>query len=280
MEAIAENSTIVSEIEQLEPKEIAADPVEVDTRVNFQTGPLFRFPDTFKPGKGSHLKIKADGTVSYNNPDCLKYTAPGSKPFKMPALKARADGSAKTFERIKADIEKTMLQNLKRNETPNPTKGRPAGGGYRMVITDFHRALVEPGEGTGERMPILDSFNTKAKLVASITNSEFHLALKRARVMAPPENHLVKLLGTPGQLEIQSSHLEPREQTRGNDAGDFAETLEVVNGLEWRAGFNLNYLEPMCGVWPLNVWYIDTEHAVVFEPAGAEWRYVVMPIRS
>lgn len=189
------------------------------------TGPAYTFDPKRKASPSSYLRIKSDGTVSYNNPNCLKYAAPGSRPFHLPALKPRTETSAVTFERLKAGIEKRASK--LRNSNCEKYVGNPCLDTWEIVCTDQHTMLLKRGPGTGERNSIYDLWQQKARLVCSIDNPEFHLALKRALIMTGENDSKVRLMARPGMLEISSSHEEPRGQRSNNDAGSFAEQLDV-----------------------------------------------------
>lgn len=252
--------------------------IEAPARLDIRSNKDYRYSPATKPSSGSFLRIKSDGTVAYHNPECLKYNAPGSKPFRMPALKAREESSTKTFERLKASIDKRASRDPSRNM--ERFTGRPCMPGWYIVATDGHRALLGRGEGTGERVPTFDKLQETAHIVCSIDDPEFHLALKRALVMTEENQSKVRLIGCPGLLALSSAHGEPYGQRDGNDAGDFEETLTVNSGSNWRVAIDANFVEPACGSWPLVVWHSDQDSAVMFEPQDSSWRYVVMPIRD
>jgi hypothetical protein len=245
------------------------------------TGPGYTWEPGRKTSSGSFLRIQRDGTVTYSNPNCLKYAAPGSKPFKMPALKPRietpgATGFSKAFERIKDSIQKRMLKNARANF--GRYNGTPCLDGWEIVSTDGKTALLKPGAGVGTRTPILDIWAGAARKVGLLDNPEFHLALKRAALMVDERAPRVRLIGNPGELRITSEHGEPVRQTAGNDAGDFEETLPVTSWEPWHVAINPEFLEPMCGAWPLTVWYAGDTNAIVFEADDLSFRYVVMPL--
>ena len=244
----------------------------------YQTSEEFRYPSHITPSKGSYLKIQKDGSISYQNPNCLKDAAPGSKPFHMPALKAREDKPGETVARLKAMIEKSVSK--KPRTHPEAFINRPAYDGLRIVATDGCVALLDRGPATGEHCDIFDTAKARAKLVCSILDPEFHLALKRAAVMADPKTRALHLFAANDQLVISSSH--EAEMALGNDAGDFEETLDCsTEGSEsWYATLDYRYLEPMCGSFPLFVWYTGPKDPIIFESAKGDWQYIVAPIRN
>ena len=242
----------------------------------YQMSGGFRYPSHITPSKGSYLKIQKDGSISYQNPNCLKDAAPGSKPFHMPVLKPRADKPGETVARLKAMIDKSVSK--KPRTHPEAFINRPAYDGLRIVATDGCVALLDRGPAAGEHCDIFDTAKSRAKLVCSILDPEFHLALKRAALMANPRTRALHLFAANDQLVISSSH--EAEMALGNDAGDFEETLDCsTEGSEsWYATLDYRYLEPMCGSFPLFVWYTGPTHPVIFESAKGDWQYIVMPI--
>lgn len=268
--------TLEQALEKL-PVEPKAKPT-TDTNGNpiLYTGPTFTYDPKRKAPAGSGLRIKPDGTVAYHNSNCLKYAAPGSKPFKMPALKPRMEESAATFERLKASIEKQTGKLP--NEQTAAFVGRPCiDDTWHIVATDRYRALLLRGPGNGEHCTMFDQWKDKARLVCSLDNPEFHLALKRARVMAEDREPVIRITGTPGHVEVSSEHAEPAGQRDNNDAGSFEEVLEMNNCESWEIGLNYNYAEPVCGSWPLSMWFADKKSPVMFESEDTTWRYVVCP---
>ncbi len=260
------------EVQTLEPIE-TVEIQEEAKRPRFQTYKGWYWPPTMRAPKGSYLKIKADGTVSYHNPECLRYSRPGSKPFKMSALNPRNDGSVKTFERLKASIEKRAGE----QRGMKNIIGCPVMEGWQVAATDGHRALLTRGEGTGDKVPLFDT--DKAHIVACL-ESEFHLLLKQSLIMADERSSMVRFIGTDGQLALSSTHEEPAGQRDGNDSGSFEGSIESNCETPWHIALNGNYVEPVCGTWPLAVWFTEPESAVMFEPLDSSWRYVVMPFKD
>ncbi len=238
------------------------------------TGPLnlrmnrdSRFSPTMRARPGSCLRIKPDGTVSYHNPNCMKYAAPGSKPFKLPALKPREETPADTFERLKVAIDKRMAKDTYKNVSRYV--GRTVWDGWRIASTDGHMALIERGEGTGPAFPVIDISQTH--IVASFDNPEFHLAVKRALVMCDERSDKVRLISAPGSVTITSA--DPQ-------MGTFDESLQVNSGEFWHVAIDGKYLECALGSWPMAFWYRDVDSPVMLEPFDSSWRLVIMPIKD
>ncbi len=248
--------------------------------LRIRTDRTYKFPAGTKT-RHQFLTIKKDGTVSYRNPACIEYAKPGSKPFRLSALNPRTDKPGVTFARLKEAIDnragKDREGNCKR------FVGRNVADGYRIVATDGTVALLEKRavkdgtfvdwqEGTaGEYSKVFDSAFAAARIVSTVSNKEFHLALKRADVMADPRSHKVQLIGLSNRLHIAS--LDP-------DCGSFSETLPVQSSTFWSVAFDFRLLEPVMGTWPLLVRFTNRETAVCFEPADGSWRYVVMPYKT
>lgn len=269
----------------------AGDPADVpQVRENQPAGPnvrrismdrTYRFPAGTKTPSGGRLRVRPDGTVSYHNPDCITKWKPGSNPFRMPALNPRTDKAGLTFQRLKESIE----QRAARPRVKNFARfaGRNVADGYSIVTTDGLAALlirrpvkdgifVDWQEGTaGEYSKVFDDTFKAARVVCTIADPEFHLALKRADVMSCERTRKVRLIGLSHRLTIAST--DP-------DCGTFSETLPVQSSEFWQVAFDFRLLEPVIGQWPLVVRYVDKLTAVCFEPADGSWRYVVMPYKD
>jgi len=253
----------MSAVEQ-ETAEICQDQV----RLNFRTGPGFRFPAHIRTSKGSRLKIHSNGSITYHNPDF----APKVARFKLSPLRAREDGDLKTFERLKSEIEKRAAADKVRNL--ERYIGRPCGDGYHVVATDGHTALCQLGPGTGEDSDIFKQTFADCRKVCTISDPEFHLALKRSLTVQPENSRKVRLIGTPGKLSLTSYDKD------WEHPAEFEETLNSDNAETWYAAFDPKFLEHMCGAWPIAVLYQHEAAAAVFEFGNGLFRYVVMPIRD
>lgn len=269
--AAVEVVDIPAQAEQTEPCEPA-----VSGRLNIRTDRTYRFPKGTKCSKGSYLQVRADGTVTYRNPGCISDWKPGSKAFRMAALNPRTDKAGATFERLKINIDKSAAGNKPNNASR--FIGRAVSDGYRIVGTDGHVALLEKRAAVNgcfvepaEYCTVFDKAFAAARTVAIIADKEFHLALKRARIMADERAPMVRLIGLSSRLRLASQH---------SDLGSFDETLQVNSSEFWHVGLDIRLLEPVCGTWPLVVRYVDCETAVTFEPLDGSWKYVVMPMQT
>ena len=240
----------------------------------YQTSEGFRYPSHITPSKGSFLKIHTDGSISYQNPNCLKDVGPGSKPFRMAELKPRADKPGETFARLKAMIEKSAAKDPQRNlERFN---NRPVFDGWAIAATDGHTALLHRGPAAGDYCNVFDKMHKASRVISSIVDPEFHLALKRAMVMCEAKTKAVRLAAIGGTLTISSEHESPGRTN--NDAGSFEETMQISQHEDWWGKYDARYLEPMCGTYPLFIWYTQADEPIMFESAKGDWRYIVMPI--
>ena len=202
------------------------------------------------------LERKASGEVVYHTPWTKLH-----KPFKMVNPKARVETSVKALERLKKEFlsDPGHAQYL----------GRSDGKGYVMTATTGDWALMELGEGKGDLIPFLAPSEGHGS--TWIGDPEFHNAVKRASIMADERTNAIHLLAENGVITLSST--DP-------DVGNFSETLPASVSKSWQASFNVDYLEPVLGVWPLRVWVKDGESPVMFEPADGSWRFVIMPLRE
>lgn len=231
-----------------------------------------KVPEGFKTTSGSYLRVGKDGKVSYHNPEL--YTGdwkPGSRPFKMSEPKARVDyGTRETFDRIKTFVEKSDAKKSRKGYSNSAQYyGRTVLGDYHIAATNGHVCLLDRGEGTGEYCAIFDKDYRKGTNVCSIDNKEFHLAIKRAALMAPETSGKITLEGLGNTLTISSQHPE---------FGSFEENLQINSSAAWSVSLDWKYLEPILGTWPLIVRYIGPAHPLIFAEQYGDWAYIVMPI--
>jgi hypothetical protein len=233
----------------------------------------FKWDTGRKTSAGSFLTIQKDGSVTYRNPNCLKYTPPGSKPFKLPALNPRMEVPAKTFERLTDSIHKRAEKDHVKNFAR--FGGRPCFDNWTIVTTDGHTALLDHSPNQlrkHERTVVFDAFKEKARLVCSIDNPEFHLAVKRALITSDERCPVVLVIGNAGQITLTS--VDPV------NLASFEETIPVNGVDQFHFAINGDFLESVCGSWPLSVWFADNETAVMFESEDASFRFVVMPMKA
>lgn len=216
-------------------------------------------------GNKARRTIRADGTIGYSIP---WIALAAKKPFKMAALKPRVDKPEVLLKRVRESIEKSpaMIPEY---------RGRPSKApGLQVAVVDRYRALLVPGEGKGDVLPCGD---IKGKTHVVFDDPEFHLTVKRALVMAQPnQSFQIRMECVDGIVTMSSSD---------SDCGDFHETFPVqldLSGdpdkLDWRVAVNGKYLELVCGMWPLHMWIKDEETELSFGPADGSWRYVLLPM--
>ena len=118
-----------------------------------------------------------------------------------------------------------------------------------------------------------------------LDNPEFQLALARAVIMADKNSRSVSMIGERDNGRVWlysgcSSYAPVYPSVRGEVRGDFVEPVPAQVSRSWKAAIDWTDLEPVLGCWPLTVWWKDDKSQLIFEPAGREWRYVVMPMRA
>lgn len=231
-------------------------------------------PPGFKPSKGSCLRVNARGIVSYNHPDLYPGDwSPGSRKFKAPVVHPQQTDSKTVYEALSESIEARRIK-PKSYARLQSHHGRPVGRGYWMVNTDGHTALITKDKtkvnANENHFTVFDSLWDKWKMVAEISDPEFHLAIKRAAIMAP-ESGMVQLFGNRDTITVYS-------KTEGQC--DYVGKVPAINGEFWQTAVNVKFLEPLCGVWPLYVNYSEKHAAIVFYPQSADWAYIVMPMRA
>jgi hypothetical protein len=188
-------------------------------------------------------------------------------------MNPRSDGAAATFERLKEAISKRAAKDRVGNLARYI--GRPAQSGYYIVAADGPTALLGKGPGSGEYCTAFDSIANDSKLVCSIVDPEFHNVIKRALVMGG-DSRKVQLLcsvNSRGAMTLKIASSDP-------EVGSFCESMESNAAVAWHTAVDGKFLEQLCGIWPLHVWYQGPAHAVMFEPAGGEFRYIVMPFKD
>jgi hypothetical protein len=238
-----------------------------------------------RPGSGS-LEQKADGTLIYHTP---WVTAAKPRPFKMDQLKPRNEKPAKVFARLKAEIEKTAVA---AGCDSQRHIGHEYCRGWVIVATDGHRALLEKKTASNctEEKPYASMKDYK---VTMVSDPELQLTIKRALVAAPTSNLVMLECGEFGLVVKSGTINENRigaineKDMRGahKDGTDFVmfdERLETGIYGDGFAEFGINgkYLESALGCWPVCISTKDPESAIAIEPESADWRLIVMPMRT
>ena len=221
--------------------------------------------DSLTNGSG-WLERKASGELVYHTPWTRK-----PAPFRPQALKPRIETALKTLARLKKECV-----------TPGCYEthiGKTCADGFVMTATNGHWAILEQAFAEGKPDDWLG--NTKGYHAAFLDNAELDLALKRAVMMADEKSRTVYMIGEmdtktgKGKVWLHSMCSSP---VRGEVSGDFTEPVPATVTKPFTAAVDWTYLEVVLGCWPLTLWVKDDKSQLIFEPAGREWRFVVMPM--
>ncbi len=216
-----------------------------------------------------------DGTITYDRPG-LRIPAL-SKPG--PEWKARKEKASSTARRFKKSIEDA---NKKNDEIERMKRhyGKEHGNGWILTATDVHRALFERGSGE-KAADDLNLTGFQRYKEAYCDDPEFHLAVKRALVMAPENTSQVKLIIENGTLSVRSRNKDPQCE------GEFEQSLPISHTDDVEVRFNGKYLEGILGFWPLRmIWNGKKgkggDDRWIFTAIGDEdeYRFVIMPMRG
>lgn len=146
--------------------------------------------------------------------------------------------------------------------------GQGFGLGYGVVVTSGYGAVVQRGAQTQERTTQLLREDTPVIELPQ----EFHAALKRVRVCANKQSQAIRL--SIGEYGVVLS----AQDAEGNQA---SERIDLPGDRpEQTICMNADYLDAVCGVWPLRWYYRGALDAQSFEPQGADWRVVIMPMQE
>jgi DNA polymerase III sliding clamp (beta) subunit (PCNA family) len=215
------------------------------------------------PKRGSgYLERKSSGELVYHTP-WLKKPAP----FKLAAVKANQETPEKAFARL--------LKAFKTDDTSKHCMsviGADCGDGFKIAATNGHWAICEKGQGSSSTHSVASAKDHKRVL---LTNSELHNAVKRAETAADKRSHYVGLVGLETGIGVYAST---------SDEVEFTEIVDGPAGSDWHFGVNVEYLEPVLGVWPMALYVHKKEpdsYAIMLEPAdNPQWRFVLMPYRG
>lgn len=158
----------------------------------------------------------------------------------------------------------------------NRVLGRPTSDGYRLIATNGHCALLELGEGEGELLPSYYHWTPGDQWID--LPPAFHLALTRVALLANERSHAITLTIEGAEVLVQTSNYEGAATERVPVLG--MSPTAPLGGSTRAVCLNAEYLDPICGVWPLR-WYVQDEMSPqLFAPVGGEYRAVVMPMRN
>lgn len=184
-----------------------------------------------------------------------------------PAPKARTETPAKHLARL----TKAYADKLNDHKC-TAVIGRPTVDGYRLTATNAHCALLEEGKGTGEPLAYR-GWTASADSWVDLPPA-FHLALMRVALLASERSHAITLTIDGAEVVIGTKNFtgEATERVALLATSSTAPTGTVCLDAE--------YLDPVCGVWPLR-WYVQDEMSPqLFAPVGSEYRAVIMPMRQ
>lgn len=149
--------------------------------------------------------------------------------------------------------------------------GQTAGNGYHFAATDGKAAIIKAGPATTEG---------KGWTLAPVgpvwgdLSMDFHAALRRVRLAASARQPAIRLDVGPWRVRLSAQNYD------GDQAGETVEFADSYGEVpEYTVHLSPEYLDSLCGVWPLR-WYCngDGKAPQVFQAAGADWRAVVMPM--
>ena len=150
--------------------------------------------------------------------------------------------------------------------------GIPQPGGLVLTATDGHRALCEPGEASKpSKTTIIPQAGAQVVLPPSCA-----LALRRVACLAPERSHAVLWTWEGNRLTLSAKSADYGEASEWLDVNDAGDGQTRVCCLDER------YILPIFGRKPVVMtWAAHQPEAssLVFHPEGADWRYVVMPMR-
>ena len=191
---------------------------------------------------------------------------------KLPAApKPRTEPPAKHRARLAK-----AYANRENDGACNRVLGRPTSDGYRLIATNGHCALLELGEGEGELLPSYYHWTPGDQWID--LPPAFHLALTRVALLANERSHAITLTIEGAEVLVQTSNYEGAATERVPVLG--MSPTAPLGGSTRAVCLNAEYLDPICGVWPLR-WYVQDEMSPqLFAPVGGEYRAVVMPMRN
>lgn len=235
-------------------------------------GTAHKHTQTVQPASNSsgYLERKTSGEIIYHAPWTKAHV-----PFRETSAgrnltnKPRIETSIKAFERMRKEC--TAQVTASKEERCTRMVGQSACMGYRIVATNGHWALIEPGQGKNEHAsPYIGEI--KGHKASTLQDAELWNVLQCAEIMSDERSRTVALM-----------MLEPNTVTvyaANSDVGEYIGTASGKTDTVWACSFDWKYLELVLGCWPLTVWVKDEESAAVFEPADKSWRFVLMPMRG
>lgn len=240
-----------------------------------------------------YLTRMPNGQIKYSNPYSITRVQescghPG--PNGMKEWTARTEKPERFIERLSKEVLKNDRQmNAGQPYTPRYAGMVMASGGWKTVVLDGHRLLMEPAGEDVQKVPLPEfdfTENTQgAKFkCCTIHDPEFHLAIKRALVAADKRSNKVTLEfrsdsfldGNSGMVRVRS------ENGNGyrNEGIEFDQEVPAECGFDGQVVLNGRYLESMCGIWPLKVWWQGKDAYMVLGDEQDRFRVALMSMRG
>jgi hypothetical protein len=241
--------------------------------------------------------LDATAANGYKSGRLLQFDKPGKLP---PAPKPRDDRQgpkmyARILDALQVDQALQPREHGMLGKTIGPNQDKRW---YTIAATNGHTALIDPVTPAAGQAKQWPSISTHGKEWIDLP-AAFHLALKRVRLLSNERSSAIKCSydGFGPYLTLEASCPE---------YGTARETVPVetswVSDLIHNTGFvctlSAGYLDLVCGIWPLR-WYLSPpeersspadryskartwteELPQHFQPAGCEWHFVIMPMRT
>jgi hypothetical protein len=210
-------------------------------------------------------------------------TAGPIKPRPKPA--APAARNDKTLPTYRARLERAITVPEDDRTRIEPYIGAQVAVGWKMQITDGHRALLVAATDGSRFERDLPVFLARRPTTAITLTPAFHLALKRMAAAAhtPSKTHpaVVRLQLQPEVINGESSTTDGVLELSVRNIDDMvmaSETLDVTGTALRRAvvALNIRYVDDVAGLWPMTLRIAGPTEAVSFQ-SDPGLVYVLMP---
>lgn len=236
--------------------------------------------------------------------------APLPKPFRPTRNHPRDEKPGKAYARL----EGAILKLGKDEDRAHALIGKDCGNGMVLAATDGHVALIVPGQEKREENGNGRTIDLSQRSDEAIDLPEdFQLACKRVALLAndrsPAIHFTVDRVDGQVRLTLRAQSCEYGEASEwlpitshtlaGEASGSDRPLLAAAEDFEpFTCCLGAEYLDLFCGVWPLR-WYlrrpvtttrphawdqskletVTNDQYQAFQPAGCDWRLVLMPMR-